>query len=83
MARTGKPVAEPLPFRNFVAQSRLETSRAEHRAFFQELLGDITEPTAPFGLVDVRNSWTHIDESQRLVDEVFRVGYADVRACSA
>src|SRR5262249_46742208 len=39
---------EPLPFRNFVARARLGIGKAEHEAFFREMLGNVEEPTAPF-----------------------------------
>ncbi|MFJ4192819.1 amino acid adenylation domain-containing protein, partial [Pseudomonas sp. NPDC089534] len=57
-ARLGRPV----PFRNYVAQARLGISEAEHEAFFRDMLGDIDEPTLPFGLQDVQGDGQGIAE---------------------
>ena len=56
-------LAEPLPFRNFVAQTRLGISREEHESFFRKMLGNVDEPTAPFGLVDVQGDGREIKEA--------------------
>ncbi|MDQ7727806.1 non-ribosomal peptide synthetase [Halomonas sp. SpR8] len=53
---------KPLPFRNFVAQARLGVSLENHEAFFREQLGDVEEPTAPFGLLDIRSNGSDIEE---------------------
>ncbi|WP_352232126.1 amino acid adenylation domain-containing protein [Xenorhabdus bakwenae] len=42
-----------LPYRNFIAQT-LNTSTAEHEAYFRAQLADIDEPTAPFGVFNVK-----------------------------
>jgi aryl carrier-like protein len=58
----------PLPFRSFVAQARLGISPEEHEAFFKKMLGDVDEPTAPFGLTDVHGDGSGIVEVRRVVD---------------
>ncbi|HEV2222364.1 MAG TPA: amino acid adenylation domain-containing protein, partial [Candidatus Acidoferrales bacterium] len=58
----------PLPFRNLVAQARLGMSQQEHEAFFRKMLGDVDEPTAPFGLLDVQGDGTGIKEARIKLD---------------
>ena len=58
----------PLPFRNFVAQARLGVSQQEHANYFRQLLGDLEEPTAPFGLMKVRADGSGIEEARLQVD---------------
>ncbi|MBT0964229.1 condensation domain-containing protein, partial [Denitromonas iodatirespirans] len=61
-------LAKPVPFRNFVAQARLGVSEAEHEAFFTKMLGDIDEPSAPFGLLDVQGDGSNISDTHRGID---------------
>ena len=45
--------SEPIPYRNFVAYSLAQLERSDAEAFFRDRLGDVDEPTTPFGLTDV------------------------------
>ncbi|KPA93992.1 amino acid adenylation enzyme/thioester reductase family protein, partial [Pseudomonas asplenii] len=58
----------PVPYRNHVAQARLGASREEHEAFFRDMLGDIDEPTLPYGLQDVQGDGRAVVEVQQLLD---------------
>ncbi|WP_229699086.1 condensation domain-containing protein, partial [Wenjunlia tyrosinilytica] len=64
----GDALPEPVPYRNVVAQAVLGTTQQEHEEFFTGLLGDVDEPTAPFGILDVRGDGTGIAEARVEVD---------------
>ncbi|MBJ2215670.1 amino acid adenylation domain-containing protein [Pseudomonas carnis] len=62
------PTAAPMPYRNYVAQARLGVSEQEHEQFFRQMLGDVDEPTLPFGWQDVRGDGNGIDEHTLQLD---------------
>ncbi|RON54428.1 non-ribosomal peptide synthetase [Pseudomonas frederiksbergensis] len=61
-------LGDPVPYRNYVAQARLGVSQDEHEAFFREMLGDIEEPTLPFGLLNVQGDGTGVEEVKLAVE---------------
>ncbi|RXU00090.1 non-ribosomal peptide synthetase, partial [Pseudomonas syringae] len=58
----------PVPYRNYVAQARLGVSQASHETFFRKMLGDIEEPTLPFGLQDVQGDGRDIEGASLTLD---------------
>ncbi|MHC2566243.1 non-ribosomal peptide synthetase component F [Bradyrhizobium liaoningense] len=69
LAGRGHELAVPQPFRNLVAQARLGIDAKAHEAFFQEMLGDIDEPTLPFGLRQVHGDGSGIGEAHRMLPQ--------------
>ena len=57
------------PFRNLVAQARLGLGPEEHERFFRDLLGDIDEPTTPFGLRDVHRDGSDVGQARRMLPD--------------
>ncbi|WP_010453153.1 condensation domain-containing protein, partial [Pseudomonas asplenii] len=73
LAAQGEELAAAVPYRNYVAQALLGTSEQEHEAFFREMLGDIDEPSLPFGLRDVQGDGRDIESALLpLADELSR-----------
>ncbi|MFF5307328.1 amino acid adenylation domain-containing protein, partial [Streptomyces sp. NPDC013161] len=69
MSGQGAALPEPLPFRDFVAQARLGVGSEEHERFFHELLADVTETTAPYGLTDVHGDGAGTERAHLPVDD--------------
>ncbi|MDX9669520.1 MULTISPECIES: non-ribosomal peptide synthase/polyketide synthase [unclassified Pseudomonas] len=42
-------LAEPVPYRNYVAHTLSGLSDQQHENFFRDMLGDVDEPTLPYG----------------------------------
>ncbi|MEU2340119.1 amino acid adenylation domain-containing protein, partial [Streptomyces sp. NPDC013172] len=68
LAGRAEMLPEPLPFRDFVAQARAGLDSGEHEEFFRELLAGVEEPTAAFGVSDVRGDGSEVVHAIRGLD---------------
>ncbi|HLO94590.1 MAG TPA: amino acid adenylation domain-containing protein, partial [Burkholderiaceae bacterium] len=66
----GQVLPQPRPFRDFVAQARGGVPEAEHLAFFRDMLEDIAEPTAPYGLLEAMPGEVPQESVQELAPEL-------------
>lgn len=60
----------PVPYRNHVAQALASARSRDAEAFFRSRLGDLEEPTAPFGLMDVHGDGSQVKESHEEIEPV-------------
>lgn len=64
-----RSLPEPVPYRNLIAQASFGLSEEEHGRFFTEELADISDPTLPYGLADVRGKNFQMAEAQCLLSK--------------
>jgi amino acid adenylation domain-containing protein/thioester reductase-like protein len=58
----------PVPYRNHVAQALAHARSMDAAAFFRDKIGDVTEPTAPFGLQRVHGDVSRVDRIEQLLE---------------
>ncbi|MDX2093740.1 MAG: amino acid adenylation domain-containing protein [Kofleriaceae bacterium] len=58
-------LAEPYPFRNLVAAATLGVNPEAHELYFRALLGNVDEPSSPFGILDAHQDGTGMVEAHR------------------
>ena len=63
MAGQGWALPAPLPFRSLVAQARLGSRQEDHEDFFRQMLADVEEPTALFGILQMRGGTAALEEA--------------------
>ncbi len=67
----GEALAQPIPLRNFVVHARREAQRSDHEAFFQHMLQDVTQPTAPFSITAIPAPDHPVQQTQLLLEDGF------------
>ncbi|GAA5703539.1 non-ribosomal peptide synthetase [Streptomyces avermitilis] len=65
MAGRAELLPPPAPYRDFVAHVLHQRDPDEAEAYFRGVLGDVTEPTTPFGLTDVRGDGRRVLQHRR------------------
>ena len=63
-----RELPEPVPYRNHVAQVLARADAHDAESFFRAKLGDVEEPTAPFGLLDAHDSGMAVQEAREALD---------------
>ncbi|WP_229713905.1 non-ribosomal peptide synthetase, partial [Streptomyces fuscichromogenes] len=59
---------DPVPYRTYVGQALLAARTGEHEEYFAGVLGDVDEPTVPFGVADVHGDGRTVFEADGHLD---------------
>lgn len=65
----GDQLPEPVAYRQLVAHIQETAKQHDYQAFFTAMLGDITEPTLPFGVADIQQAGAEIREHHTLLPD--------------
>ncbi|MDO8043116.1 amino acid adenylation domain-containing protein, partial [Janthinobacterium sp. SUN137] len=68
VAGRAEELPQPVPYRQFVAHALHQASNNDAQAYFSKVLGDVTEPTAPFNLLNVHGDGSQIAEQRKTLD---------------
>ncbi|MEU6231853.1 amino acid adenylation domain-containing protein [Kitasatospora sp. NPDC047058] len=68
MAGRADLLTPPAPYRDFVAHTLHQLRTGDAEQYFRTALGDVTEPTVPFGLTDVRGDGRRTRKPRRSLD---------------
>jgi len=64
-------IPESVPYRSHVAQALAYACKHDAERFFRDKLGEINEPTAPFGLLDVHGDGSRIEEAREELESTW------------
>ncbi|MFI5685500.1 amino acid adenylation domain-containing protein [Streptomyces sp. NPDC051636] len=69
MADRGDLLPAPAPYREFVAHTLRQQASGEAEDYFRRVLGDVTEPTFPFGLSDTHGDASGVTRLRRTLPQ--------------
>src|SRR6185437_5883470 len=62
------PLPEVVPYRNRVAHMLADARERDSVAFFKSKFGGVSEPTAPFGVLEVHGDGSHVLEAEQQIE---------------
>ena len=73
MRGAGHALPAPVPFRNLIAQVRQQHDAQAHERYFRAQLGEVTEPTLPFGMTGVHHGGAQVAQATHALPQALTV----------